>query len=99
MEQATFKWGNYLRATPANLQFLALGLKSILVTVAGATFFSGNEKAGFYILLFGAVLDELSKFFGHVNEEAMKSVTVTYPEKIADQVKVTEKTEVKPKDE
>jgi len=100
MEQTTsFKWGNYLKPTPANLQYLALGLKSILVTIAGATFFSGNEKVGFYILLFGAILDELSKFFAHVNEEAMKSVTVTFPDKLSDQVKVTEKTEVNPESE
>lgn len=37
-----------------------------------------------------AALDELGKFFGHVNDEAMKTVSVTFPEKLADQVEIKE---------
>lgn len=95
MEATSFKWSNYLKPTPSNLQFLSVGLKSILVTIAGSVFFSGNEKMGFYILLAGAILDELSKFFAKVNDESMKTVSVTFPKSMESEVEVKEET-VKP---
>lgn len=54
--------------------------------------YQGMKSLPFGTLIFGAVLDELSKFFHKVNEDVMKTVSVTYPESIADQVEVKEET-------
>ncbi len=92
MEQTTFKWSNYFKATPANLQYLTVALKTILVTIAASAYVSGNEKIAFWTLISGAVLDELAKFFHKVNEEAMKTVSLTFPKSMESEVEITTNT-------
>lgn len=93
MNDTTFKWGNYLKPSPANLQYLSTAIKGILAVLAGTALASDHPYMATYILIGGAVLDELSKFFAKVNDDAMKTVTVKFPEKLADQVEVTETVE------
>lgn len=67
-----FSYKNYFRATPANLQRVTIAAKTIVMSVAGATFFTGNEKYAAMILFAGAVLTEIANFFGHADEDYQK---------------------------
>ena len=55
---------NYFEATPKNIQKLMLGIKAILGAVGTAEFFNGNQTAAFYLMLAGAVINEIGNFFG-----------------------------------
>lgn len=90
MKETSFKWSNYFKPTPQNLQYLAVALKSILVTIASSAFVSGHETFAFWTLIVGALLDELSKFFHRVNEDAMKTVSVTFPQSMESEVEIKE---------
>jgi hypothetical protein len=46
-----------------------LATKTILATIGTAEFFSGNSKIAFYIMLGGAILNELANLFGDYNNE------------------------------
>lgn len=85
-EKTTFKWSNYFKPTPDNLQYLATGLKSITLLVGGSAYVMGNEKIGFFILLSGAVLDELSKFFARVSHDMKESIEIESTIKITHKV-------------
>ena len=54
---------HYFAPTPKNIQKWLLAVKTILGTIGTASFFSGNEKAAFFIMLGGAVLNELANLF------------------------------------
>lgn len=70
-----FSWKNYFNPTPKNLQFFATSLKGIVVGLAGGTWIAGSETwVTLTIAAVGLVLDELIKFFGHVNSEEEKRV-------------------------
>jgi hypothetical protein len=60
---------HYFEPTPKNIQKWLLGVKTILGTIGTASFFSGSEKAAFFILLGGAVLNELANLFGDESNE------------------------------
>lgn len=85
----SFKWSNYLKATPANVQYFALALKSVLATITGTTIV---EQAAWYyslpLLILTVVVDEVGKFAGRVSGEASQVVSVEFPVTIADQVEV-----------
>lgn len=55
-------WKTYLSPTPANVAKAMIGIKTVLVSIAGAEMFSGNPKAGFWILLATGVLNEIANF-------------------------------------
>lgn len=93
MSAETFHYKNYFRPTPKNIQQLLLSLKAVVGAVAITTFATQSATVGFWILLGGALLDELAKFFGRVAEESDKEVVkVEYPVSVADQVIVTTET-------
>lgn len=75
-KQSTFSYKNYFRPTPEGLQRFFLGMKTIVMAGAGGVLISGNPFWSTIILFFGAFLDELAKFFGHIAEDQEK-VTVT----------------------
>jgi hypothetical protein len=60
---------NYFKPTPKNVQKWLLATKTILATIGTAEFFSGNSKIAFYIMLGGAILNELANLFGDDNNE------------------------------
>lgn len=59
---------NYFEPTPKNVQKWLLALKSIMATVGGAAYFSENQKAAFWVLVGGAILNELANFFANGTE-------------------------------
>lgn len=78
----TFKWSNYLKATPANLQYLSDGLKAIVATIAVTSYAQDNVKLGFWLLVLGAVLDVISKFFARVQRETEVTITAKLPAEV-----------------
>lgn len=65
-DKISFK--NYFKPTPKNIQKGLLALKSIMATIGGAAYFSENQKAAFWILVGGAVLNELANLFSNGSE-------------------------------
>lgn len=63
---------NYFEPTPKNVQKVLLSLKTLLATIGGAAYFSENQKAAFWILIGGAILNELANFFANGTEEETK---------------------------
>jgi ABC-type cobalt transport system substrate-binding protein len=62
MTKPSFK--NYFEPTPKNIQKLMFGIKAIIGTAGTAEFFSGNPNAAFYLMLAGAIINEIGNFFG-----------------------------------
>ena len=56
---------NYFEPTPKNVKKWLLAIKSILATISGAAYVNGNEKIAFWILVGGAVIDELTNLFSN----------------------------------
>ena len=55
-------WKRYLSPTPANVARLLIGIKTVLVSVAGAEMLAGKPTIGFYILLATGILNEAANF-------------------------------------
>lgn len=68
-EKVTFKWSNYFKPTPRNILYLVETLKGIVVGISVSSYINEHEKLAFYMLLSGAVLDSLAKFFSKVISE------------------------------
>ena len=68
-EKTTFSWKNYFKPTPDNLTYLASSLKGITIVIAGSAWASGNPHIGMIVMVTGAVLDELAKFFAKVSQD------------------------------
>lgn len=86
----SFSWKNYFRPTPSNLQYISVSLRTIIGGIGGTTLVMEADKwVTFSILLAGFLLDEVIKFFGHINEEESKRVvSVEIPEEISGDVVV-----------
>lgn len=59
---ALFSSDGYFKHTPVWVKKVMLSVKTILGAIAISTFFNSHETFAFLVLLFGALLDELSKF-------------------------------------
>lgn len=88
--KTTFSWGNYFKPTPDNLQYFATVLKSLTLVGAGSAYVMGNEKIGFFVLISGAVLDELSKFFAKVSHDSKESLKIETTTTITHEIKDNE---------
>lgn len=96
MDEMKFKWSNYFKPTPTNLQYFATSLKGLVVGFAGGAWIGGAPTwVPMTIGAVGLLLDELIKFFGRVNEEESKRVISV---KVPTQADVEVKDEIK-KDE
>lgn len=47
----------FFQPTPKNMLRISLALRGLVGTIAGATYFNGNETAAFWFLVAGAVID------------------------------------------
>jgi hypothetical protein len=56
---------NYFEPTPKNVKRWLLAIKSILATISVSAYVNGNEKVAFWILVGGAVIDELTNLFSN----------------------------------
>jgi len=56
---------NYFEPTPKNVKKWLLAIKSILATISVSAYVNGNEKIAFWILVGGAVIDELTNLFSN----------------------------------
>lgn len=63
---------NYFEPTPKNVQKWLLSLKLILATIGGSAYAAENQKMAFWILVGGAILNELANFFANGTEEETK---------------------------
>lgn len=81
MPQEKFSYRNYFRPTPKNIEQLLLAFKAVIGTAAITTYAMSSEKLGFWLLIGGAALDAIAKFFGRVAEEVKveKAPEVTDP--------------------
>lgn len=58
---------NYFEPTPKNVKKWLLAIKSVLATISVSAYVNGNEKIAFWILVGGAVIDELTNLFSNDN--------------------------------
>jgi len=65
-----FSSDGYFKHTPVWVKKVMLSVKTILGAVAVSSFFNSHETFAFFTLIFGACLDELSKF---IKDEPTKS--------------------------
>jgi hypothetical protein len=56
---------NYFEPTPKNVKKWLLAIKSILATISVSAYVNGSEKVAFWILVGGAVIDELTNLFSN----------------------------------
>jgi hypothetical protein len=56
---------NYFEPTPKNVKKWLLAIKSILGTISVSAYVNGSEKVAFWILVGGAVIDELTNLFSN----------------------------------
>ncbi|NDC31803.1 MAG: hypothetical protein EBZ58_12910 [Bacteroidetes bacterium] len=56
---------NYFDPTPKNVKRWLLAIKSILATISVSAYVNGNEKVAFWILVGGAVIDELTNLISN----------------------------------
>jgi hypothetical protein len=58
---------NYFEPTPKNVKKWLLAIKSILAIISVSAYVNANEKIAFWILVGGAVIDELTNLFSNEN--------------------------------
>lgn len=94
IKNLSFKWSNYTRPTPANLQALAGVMREFVTLIAGfGMIMELNKWLPIGILTLGWLLDKLKNFFAHVAQDGeVDTVSVTFPTDIADQVEVKQET-------
>ena len=56
---------NYFEPTPKNVKKWLLAIKSILATISVSAYVNGSEKVAFWILVGGAVIDELTNLISN----------------------------------
>lgn len=94
-------WRNYTKPTPDNVLQIASFLREVVATISVTTIIMDAAKwVPITITIVGVLLDRAKIFFAHVvDEEAKHKFTVEVPEKMADQVKVTDEIIETPEDE
>ena len=65
MKKISIKY--YFEPTPKNVKKWLLAIKSVLGTISVSAYVNGNEKIAFWILVGGAVIDELTNLFSNEN--------------------------------
>jgi hypothetical protein len=90
-QKVSFSWRNYAKPTPRNMEALAASARRILAIIAGTTIIvEANHWVTFWIIFFGAVLDEAKNFFAMVGHEYDEKVTINVPPAMTDKVEITE---------
>lgn len=89
IQNATFKWGNYFKATPANLQYFTEGIQGLLVAIASTNMVTGDPKVSFWLMIGTYLTGKLSKFFGRV-EHDQQEIKIVVPGSVADQVEISQ---------
>jgi drug/metabolite transporter (DMT)-like permease len=59
---------NYYKRTPKKLLRIMLAVKGIVLTASGSAYMSDHPNWAFWMLIAGAVLDELTKLFTDEND-------------------------------
>ena len=72
-KEVTFKWGNYTKPTPANLERIIGGLKDILAGIAGITIVGEHYTASLWLTISIIVLGQAVKFFASIADEEEKN--------------------------
>lgn len=62
-------WRSYLKPTPKNVKRWLLAMKGIIATCAGSAYFAGNDKAAFWMMVAGGVLNELVNILSDETEQ------------------------------
>lgn len=93
----SFKWSNYAKPTPKNLEFLFELFEDTLKLITG---FSVWEQAPVWvplsILVFSFICGKLKKFFANIAIEGdQEEVKVTFPSTMSESVEVTQQTKEK----
>lgn len=62
-------WEKYLLPTPSNVARWLMGIKGVLATAAGTTYFMGSPKLAFWIAIAIGVVHEITTFLTGKNDE------------------------------
>lgn len=87
MNKLTFHGRNYSKDTPKYIERIAAGMRRIVAVVAGLSVIQHNDTLALWVIIGGAVLDEIKNFFGQIATE-QGQVSVKFPAEVADQVEV-----------
>jgi hypothetical protein len=90
MKNISFKWSNYTKPTPYNLQVLAGVMREFVTLIAGfGMIMELNKWLPIGVLTLGWILDKLKNFFAHVAHEGdIETVSVSYPAEMSDSIEV-----------
>ena len=69
-KEVSFKWSNYTKPTPANLERITSGVKDILAGISGITLVSEHYTASLVLTVTIIVMGQAVKFFASVAQEA-----------------------------
>ncbi len=69
-KEVTFRWSNYTKPTPANLERITSGVKDILAGISGITLVSEHYTASLVLTVTIIVMGQVVKFFASVAQEA-----------------------------
>lgn len=90
MSEMNFKWSNYLKTTPKNVERILKSIRRLYLTVTGGTILANApEWVTLTVLISGAIVEELSNFVGSIAMETEEQVVVKYPQGLADQINVS----------
>jgi len=87
MGKVTFSTKNLLKDNPRNIERVAAGARRIVAVVAGLSIIQGSDMLALWVVIGGAVLDEVKNFFGTIATE-QEQVTVKFPASVADDVQI-----------
>lgn len=68
-KDVSFKWSNYTKPTPANLERIVGGIKDIFAGLAGITIVSEHYAVSLVLTVGIVVLGQLVKFFSSIVQE------------------------------
>jgi hypothetical protein len=68
-KEVTFRWSNYTKPTPANLERITGGLKDIMAGISGIAIVSEHYTASLVLTVSIIVLGQFVKFFASVAME------------------------------
>lgn len=72
-KDVSFKWSNYTKPTPANLERIVGGFKDIFAGLAGISIVSEHYAVSLVLTVGIIVLSQVVKFFASVAEDVRKA--------------------------
>ena len=68
-DEVSFKWGNYLRPTPVNLERLSSAIRDAILGLGTVAVVNDYKWLSAGIMVSGIILNQFVKFFASVKDE------------------------------